>query len=264
MPNLGTILIFAALATPSPTPAPVDPCGAPRTNLLAALNRPSVGFSSCSVKAHESVAELGYARSSGEPAQSTTYPQGFLRFGVANGLELDFIGPAYGEQLSGSARASGFFDSGAGAKYEIWHDGSRALAADFLFTAPTGTAAFTAGAPTETLNADYSFPLSSKFGFATTLGFQSAYAASLAGPRGRFFTLLPSAVVTDQWNPRAQVFLEAFGQTRTRPDGGAQFGMDAAFQYLLTPSIEIDLEAGRSASDIARAHYAGFGFGLRF
>ncbi|HKU67419.1 MAG TPA: transporter [Candidatus Baltobacteraceae bacterium] len=249
------ILIFtAALASPSPSPAPTavpDPCGGEHTNLLAALNRPSIGFSPCAVKPHEGVIEAGYANAAGDTGSLATYPQGFVRYGGAPNFEVDAI-------------AGGRFDSGFGAKYEFWHDDARVLAADFLYTLPTGTAALTAGGPTQTLNLDYTMPLSSRFGLASTLGMQSDYAATPGGTSGRFFSVLPSLVLSDQWNPRAQAFIEAFGQTRTRPDGGAQFGLDAAFQYLLAPQLEIDLEIGRTANDVSRSHFFGFGFGARF
>jgi hypothetical protein len=266
VPNLGIILIFAALAAvgPSPTPSPApDVCGSPRNNLLATLNRPSIGFSACAVKPGEGVTELGYQNAPGDPGL-VQFPQGFLRFGATNGAELDFIGPAYAMLHAGGTRTQGAYDSGIGAKYEWWHDRSRALATDFLYTAPTGAAQFTAGAPTETLNLDYTMPLSGVFSIASTLGMQSSYAAALDGRGARFFSSLPSLILTDQWNPRAQAFVEGFGQTRTRPDGGALVGLDAAFQYLLAPEVEIDMEAGRTITDVTRQHYVGFGFGVRF
>lgn len=260
------ILIFtAALASPAPSPTPrasADPCGTRHTNLLASLNRPSIGYSACAVKPRDAVAELGYAQASGTQSLAT-YPQGFLRYGAAPNFELDVIGPAYGVLHTPAARSSGYFDSGLGAKYEFWHDGGRAFAADFLYTVPTGASQFTAGGPVATINLDYSAPLAGNFSIASTLGLQSAHAASLAGANGGFFSLLPSVVVADQWNPRAQAFIEAYAQTRTRPDGGASFGEDLALQYLLTPQVEVDVEIGRTASDVARSHYAGFGFGLR-
>jgi hypothetical protein len=182
------------------------------------------------------VAEIGYQNNVGSDTHAPQYPQGFLRFGAARNVELDV------------------FDSGIGAKYEMWHDSKRAFAADFLYTAPTGASGFTAGGSTETLNLDYSMPIRGNFSVASTVGAQS----------GRFFSLLPSAVVTDQWSPRAQAFIEAFGQTRTSPQGGSLFGMDAAFQYLLARNLEVDVELGRTSSDGARLHYAGFGFGAKF
>ena len=252
VPNLGMILIFGAMlmAAPSPAPSP-DPCGDVHTNVLAALDRPSIGYSPCAVKHGDTVVEAGYSNASSDTGLLATYPQGFLRYGAAQNLELDLI-------------TGGRFDSGVGLKYEWWHDDSRAFATDVLYTAPTGNAAFTAGGPIATVNADYAMPLSSRFGFAATLGAQSSYAAALDGSPGRFFSLLPSFVISDQWNPRAQAFVELYGQTRTRPDGGASLGADAAFQYMLAPQLEVDVEIGRTANDVTRSHYVGVGFGARF
>jgi Putative MetA-pathway of phenol degradation len=244
--NLGIILIFAAAAAaPSPSPAPpADPCGGLRTNLLAALDRPSIGYSACAVKRGETIVEAGYSNLIGSTGAVPSYPQGLVRAGAARNLEVDAI-------------AGGTFDSGFGAKYEFWHDGRRALAADFLYTMPTGTIANSAGAPVQTLNLDYGTPISGNFGLAITLGGQSSFAGR------RFYSWVPSAVISDQWSPRAQAFVEAFGQSRTRPGGSALFGMDAAFQYLLTPAFEVDVEVGRTLTDTQRVHYAGFGFGAR-
>lgn len=216
------------------------------------------------MKPGQSLVELGYQNTIGGLQHLTAYPEGFLRFGAATNLELDVIGPQYGTQAVPLAHQAGAFDSGFGAKYEFWHDDSRALAADLLYTLPTGAQIFTAGAPIVTLNVDYAMPISSKLGFASTLGAQSDFATALDGTTtGRFFSALPSVLVSDQWNPRAQVFVEAFAQTRLRPDGGSLFGMDAAMQYLLSPSVEMDVEVGRAVTPVSRLHSIGFGFGTR-
>jgi hypothetical protein len=266
--NLGIILILAISASPAPSASPAaspaaDPCGSGgATALLSALNRPTIGFSPCAVKPGESVFELGYANQAGGAAQ-TTYPQGNLRFGVAPGLELDVLGPNY-EIARGLSTQRGFLDSGIGAKWEAAHDARSALGFDFLYTVPSGAAAFTAGSPTATVNFDYSRSLSQRIGFGTTIGVQSTAAASLAGNVHRFASLVPSVVLTDQFNPRAQLYAEAYGQTKIRPDGGTLFGLDGGLQYLLTPAIEIDVEAGRTSTDLVQAHYVGAGIGVRF
>jgi hypothetical protein len=227
-------------ASPTPAPSP-DPCGGTASSLLATLNRPSIGFSPCAVKPHEAILEAGYANSFGDGVVPN-YPQALLRVGTrVSGLEVDLSD-------------NGKLDSGLGAKYEAWHDAVSSLAFDWIYTAPTGNAAQSLGAPTQTFNIDYGTQISSKLSAGSTLGMQSA----------GFLSLLPSAVLTDQWNDRAQAFVEVFGQTRTRPDGGALIGTDIALQYLLLPQLELDIEAGGSANDVARTHYLGFGFGARF
>lgn len=268
MLNLGIFLILAVVAgtpAPSSSPAPSPPAQAadPCAGLLAVLNRPSIGYSPCAVKPGHSVSELGYSNSSTDGSGTVTVPNAFVRLGLSPKLELDAIAPGYARQRTGPGETSGLLDSGFGAKYEWWHDGSRAFATDFLYTVPSGSAAFTAGRPTETLNFDYTMPMSSLFSLSATLGVQSTYAPALSGNSARFVGFLPSLLITDQWNPRAQAYIEAYGQTRTRPDGGGLFGVDAAIQYLATPALEVDLEGGRTATDARREHYVGFGFGVR-
>lgn len=261
-PLLSAIVLAAATASPAPAPA-ADPC-AGASGLLATLNRPTIGFSSCAVKVHESVWELGYAnqpQSGG--SRIVAYPQGFIRFGASPNVEVDLIGPAYQIQQIGGATLRGFSDSGVGAKYEYFHDAANVAALDFLYLAPTGAPAFTAGAPIATLNFDYGRSISPASGFSTTLGVQSSFAADRNGRAARFASLLPSLVFTTQPNPRAQFYLEAYCQMRLRPDGGMLFGLDGGLQYLATPSLELDAELGQTVTDLIRAHYFGVGLGVR-
>ncbi len=275
--NLGAVLIFA-LAAPAPvpksTPAPLrvraahapDPCGERDSGLLATLDRPTIGYSSCAVKPKNTVIELGYSEetvSGAAPAANATYPQGFLRYGLRPNVELDFIGPAYGVTRLGATTTRGWFDSGVGAKFELAHNARSALAVDLLYTAPTGDRTFTLGAPSETVNFDASLALSPAVGVATTIGVTSTAGKSLNGNSARFDAVLPSVVVTDEFDPRTQLYLEAYGTTELRPDGGSRFALDGGVQYLLTPSFEVDLEAGRTVTDLTRSDYVGFGFGIR-
>jgi hypothetical protein len=268
--NLGIIVIFVALASPAPSPSPAapaanDPCGGSTTNLLATLNRPTIGFSACAVKPRQSLWELGYNNVlQSDGTRVAIYPQGFIRFGAAPQVELNIIGPNYQVQNAAGSVQRGFADSGIGAKYEFFQDESNVAAIDFLYSVPTGAPTFTAGAPIATLNLDYGRSLSPASGFGTTLGVQSSYAQDLSGHSARFMSLLPSVSFTTQTNARTQFYAEVYGQTRIRPDGGTLFGIDGGVQYLLTPTVEIDAELGQTVTDLSRAHYIGFGLGLRF
>ncbi len=263
-PLLLLVTAAAVAASPSPSPAP-DPCGGTTTNVLATLNRPTIGFSACSVKARESLWELGYVNlAQNDGSHSAAYPQGFIRFGAGKRLEVDVIGPNYVVQNSAGGVTRGYTDSGVGAKYEFFQDASNVAAIDLLYTAPTGAAAFTAGAPVATLNFDYGRSLSPAAGVATTIGVQSSFAQNLGGRAARFTSLLPSLVFTIQSDSRTQFYAEAYGQTQIRPDGGTLFGLDGGVQYMLLPNVEIDGELGQTVTDLLRAHYIGFGFGLKF
>jgi hypothetical protein len=253
--NLVSVVLLGSVTALTPSPAPsaspaADPCmSSGHTSLLAALNRPTVGFSACSVKTADFVSELGYANQSGDSG-AVQYPQGFLRYGVGPGVEVDVIGPAYQTARGG---ASGFLDSGVGAKWEFSHTQSTASAIDFLYTAPVGATPLTAGTPSETLNFDYGATIGAQLGFGLTAGIERT---------GGFTTLLPSFVFTKQNGSRAQLYIEAFWQTKTS-SGGSLFGADGGWQYLITPQLEVDVEAGRTVAPLSRNHYYGFGVGLR-
>ena len=253
--NLLTILILTALASPTPAPAATptpDPCGKDgHTAVLSAINRPTVGFSPCAIKPHEFLGEFGV-----QPERGTSdfvqIGQGFMRFGEAPNVEVDVIGPAYQTQ-SAPVHASGFADSGVGMKWEFAHSQSSAFGMDVLLTAPTGAAAFTAGVPTQTVNVDYSTSFG-KFGVASTIGALHTNAYS---------SLLPSVVVSNQWTDNAQWYAEAFAQTKTSANTGALLGFDGGVQYMIAPQLELDVEAGRTISDVARERYVGVGVGVR-
>lgn len=232
--DLRIVLILGLLTTPAPSPSPAaDPCAAGgRTSLLAAMDRPTIGFSACAVRQGESVVEAGYQNASGA-APGAQYPQALLRVGFAPNWEAD-VAPA----------GHGTAQTAYGAKWEASHGAQDALAFDLL-SAP-GSA---------TINLDYSRTLSAVLGTGVTVGVQ----------RGASVTaLLPSAVLTAQFNARSQAYAEAFAQMPSGAHAGSLFGVDAGVQYLIAPSVELDLELGRTATGRAKSAYIGTGFGVRF
>lgn len=270
MVNIGTIVILAAAALlPSPAPAAratpqPDPCGKAHTNLLAALNRPTVGYSACAVKAHTAVAEEGYQKQFGTDSNAI-FPQGFERFGLARNVEVDLIGPSFERKSRGGMAQSGALDSGVGAKLELWHNATDVAAIDLLYTVPSGNRPFTIGAPTQTMNVDVSHAITSRFSAAATFGLQSTAAPDARGRTARFLTLLPSVAITQTIGSRAQLYAEAFGTTRLHPDAsGGMFGIDYGAQYMVTPRLEVDLEQGATRTNASRNTYYGFGFGVAF
>lgn len=260
-------LLLLAQARPTPTPA-ASPAAtyctqaSGQTNIFSALNRPTIGYSPCPMQPRETLLELGYGNQNDGAGRAVTLPQGFLRFGAGKDAELDFIGPAW--ERTTNPRASGFQDSGIGAKIALARSGSSALGADVLLTYPSGSPDFTVGAPAQTLNLDYAASLSSHLGVAATLGATRTHGLATDGTVDGFESLLPSVSLSEQANANAQVFAEAYAQSRTRPDGGALFGLDGGAQLLLAPHTEFDVEAGRTRTDRQSAHFYGFGFGFYF
>jgi len=257
-------------ATPvaSATPAPQsDPCGGP-TRLLATLNRPTVGFSACAVPPGSIVLEEGYqnqAQAGASPGIAASYPQGFERFGVAQGFELDAIGPNFNRARSARALETGTSDLGLGFKYELPQRGRFTYGVDGLFTAASGSSAFTAGGPTQTLDVDVAYAASPAIGIGTTVAgtWQAGFGA--AGNAGRFGALIPSAVVTAQIPNAYQFYAEIVSQTKLAPDQGGHVFVDFGLQKLLGPNLEIDVEDGESFTPVngSRFHYLGIGTGIR-
>ncbi|MBD5654678.1 MAG: hypothetical protein IAI50_05795 [Candidatus Eremiobacteraeota bacterium] len=212
--------------------------------------------------------EEGYQNQSqagASPGVTTTYPQGFERFGVAERLEVDVIGPNDNLVRAGRAFSSGFNDLGLGFKFELPQSGRFTYGIDGLFTAATGTAGFTAGGPTQTVNLDISYDASPAISFGTTLAGSSSAGFTAGGNAARFGYFLPSAVVTASLPHDVQLYAELVAQTKLTPDGGGRLFADFGVQKLLGPYVELDVEYADSFTPVAgsRFHYLGFGTGIR-
>jgi len=174
-----------ASAAPEPTRAPAtpsNPCGG-EARLLATLNRPTVGYSSCAVPPGSIVLEEGYQnqyQAGMSPSVTSAFPQGFERVGVAKGLELDITGPNVNRSRSGNTLARGYSDLGLGFKFELPQAGRFTYALDGLFSAATGTGGFGAGGPTSVVNVDIAYAASPAIGFGMTLA--GASTAGMTSP----------------------------------------------------------------------------------
>jgi len=285
-------------ASPSVAPSPSastqpeaanDPCGG-STRLLASLDRPTIGFSTCVAPVGSAILEEGYQlNTQGGPAESVsaTYPQGFQRFGIVPRLEIDLIGPSFNHVRSDAVIFSGFSDLGLGFKYEIQQKTKLQWAIDGLVTAATGASAFTAGGPTEQLNLDIAYPLSANVGIGTTIGFASTsgtpantgaskkpgtpstpgsetISASAAATYSRYGAVIPSIVVTDQITHVTQFYAEYVNPTKIAPDLGGRSYTDFGVQQLFSQYVELDAEYGIDFTPIAgsRFRYIGLGLGL--
>ena len=212
------------------------------------------------------------------PSIATSFPQGFERFGVAGGFELDVIGPNYNRLRSGGGVATGYNDLGLGFKYELPQRGRFTYGIDGLFTAETGTGGFSNGGPTQTLDVDVAYALSPAMGIGTTIagassaGFFTFTKPSNGGTSGavttsgeRFGYLLPSVVVTAQIPNAYQFYAEFVEQTKLGPQQGGRLFTDFGLQKLLGPYLELDAEYGIDFTPVlgSRFQYLGIGTGIR-
>lgn len=258
----------AVAASPSPTPA--DPCGGD-TRLLATLNRPTIGYSPCSVAAGTAVFEEGYQNQQQGRDLSTIaiqYPQSFTRIGVKPRVELDAIGPYYNTQMTpdgtgGYVRTHGYQDSGLGFKYQLPPTGRFVVAFDGLYTAPNGSPNFTLGGPTYTGNIDVGYSITPTWGVGTTLAFQSTSGFDAAGKQSRYAAFMPSIAMTTQLGNQFQLYAEYVYLNKIAPDGAGRGTLDYGVQHLLGKRFEIDVEQGVSITPDRnlRFQYVGVGFG---
>lgn len=248
-----------------------DPCG-DSTRLLASLNRPTVGYSTCTTPAGSVMLEEGYqvtAQGGASAGVSAALMQGFQRFGLGRGLEFDLIGPTFNRSRSSSGFNSGYSDIGYGVKFQVPIPGKVQYALDGLLSAPSGGKAFTAGTSTQQLNVDAALALTPSIGIGTTLGFAATGGAFANGTSStpefaRYGAFIPSVVVTDQLNRRTQVYAEGVGQSKIAPDLGGRLFADVGIQRLIGQYVEVDAEYGMSFTPVlgSRFHYVGFGVGI--
>jgi hypothetical protein len=242
-----------AVSQASPSPSP-DPCGGPG-RLLATANRPTVGFSACSVKAHTVVFELGYQNQvSGTSAAGSVQsqvPQNFLRVGIVPRFELDVIGPNYEATRTFAAGGldrvtHGVTDSGLGMKYEFPLLGRLTYAIDVLDTPPTGSAFLTAGNATLTGNLDLSYALSPATSIGSTIAVAATGGFTPAGTHVRYGVTTPSLVLATQIPNYYQFYAEYVYVSKIAASLGGRAFIDAGVQKLLGTRTEVDIEYGHS------------------
>lgn len=253
---LAALLLFA----PARADDANDPCGGP-TRMLATLNRPTVGFSTCAAPPGGIILEEGYQNQSptSDLPRLVQYPQGFERIGIGPRFELDLIGPNVNRQVtagpSGMTTMRGTSDYGVGAKWELRPAAKSVTAFDVLLTAATGTGGFSAGAPTATFNYDFAYQLSPAMSLGTTQAFGSQSGYTSGGDRRRYFLYQPSFVATVQLPHATQLYAEYVHLSKTAPDAGGRSYVDYGVQKLIGERMELDVE--RSTSK-----YFGFGIGI--
>jgi hypothetical protein len=224
--------------------------------LLAALNRPTVGYSTCAVERGTAALEEGYQVQQSGSQSLVQYPQGFERFGVRQNVEIDIFGPVFNRLIDRGTATHGFSDAGIGAKYQWPTRGAIAAAVDALYTPPNGTPAFTAGSSMETINLDFAAPIGATAGAGTTLAYVR---------KAQFTAFMPSLVLTKQIASNSQFYLEYVAVSNIGTGLGGRAFVDYGFQQLFGPNVEIDVEKGSTfTGDPQKSfQYFGAGFGLR-
>jgi hypothetical protein len=259
-------LLLAGLTVSGARADDSDPCGG-AGRLLASVNRPSVGFSTCVVPGGWVLLEEGYQNQSqggGSPAVVTQYPQGYERIGLSHGWEADLVGPNFNVQRT-SVKTSGYGDYGLGVTYELPQSGSFTYSTNLLFTPADGSGGFSAGGPTETFNLNVSYSLSPAMGVSATLASAQSAGTAPDGTFARFFAMTPSIGVSAQIPNFYQFYVQFVGQTKLGPGQGGRIFTDFGVQKQLSPNVVVDTEYGIGFTPVAGGspfRYFGFGTGL--
>ncbi|MDH2910134.1 MAG: hypothetical protein HKL92_07380 [Candidatus Eremiobacteraeota bacterium] len=252
---LAVTLIATIGAAAAPKPASLCDGG-----LLAILNRPTIGFSTCAVAPRQVVGEFGIQNTLDAAGSNISLGQGFLRYGLGHGFEADINGP---NVIAGSTVPfAGLQDLGLGLKWQFLDRPTLGGAFDLIQNLPTARTGVTLGAPSTTLNLDLATALGSRSGLGITLAAIDTSGFRTGGARQRYVAFQPSMALTNLITPRLQVYLEGVALSRTAPDAPGAFTVDGGFQYAATPKLELDIEAAQSTSDGIASHYFGLGFGI--
>ncbi len=254
------LALAAALAVTTGAAAAPKPASLCNGGLLAILNRPTIGYSTCAVAKHHFVGEFGMQNTVDAAGSNVSLGQGFLRYGLGHGFEADINGP---NVVAGSAiPAAGLQDLGLGLKWQFLDKATLGGAFDLIQSFPTARRGVTLGAPSTTFNLDLATALGARAGLGLTLSAIDSSGANSGGRRQRYIALQPSTALTYLLTPRLQAYLEGVALSRTAPDAPGAFTVDGGFQFAATPSLELDIEAARSTSAGIASHYLGLGFGI--
>jgi hypothetical protein len=242
-----------------------DPCGGPSA-LLAIMDRPTVSDSACVVPEKQVVLELGgqWTRFR-DGSRGFNLPEAEFRAGIPGNNELVFLPPNYLRQTGGGMAASGPSATVVGLKHELGYTGKWLGAVESLVTLPSGSAAFGSQGVGAAFNGIVNYDPTESTSLSMMLGVATQTLPDLAGG-GRYTSLNPDFVGTWQPTKTLQLYGEIYGQSSTGPGQGAGWNGDGGVQYLLTESVEVDVEAGlRLAGNLGGlGRYVGVGLGFKY
>ena len=244
-------------ATPAPSPTPQPPCVAPIAVTLA--DRPgtgrgtSTGGAACVAPLGELVIESGVRRElTWEPAYSvlSSGPLTLFRYGVARRFEVA-IAPTANQSLLvvhgslfNSARGSN--DIALDMKYALLDRQVAQASVDIAYVPPTGSGAFTDGAPTYSISGNLAITLNDRWSLAMSQTVGTNVGANAAGLNVTYFDYTPSYTfayaMTNATSVLVQVALES-RQSPVQPSGNRSY---LALQQTVGSRLAIDLDFERN------------------
>jgi hypothetical protein len=186
-------------------------------------------------------------------SSNVQYPQALIRVGTTiPGLELDVAPASAARTNAGDKAITGDTDFGAGIKYVIGYSKNFNYGANVFLTAPTGSAAFSAGGTNALYNFNYGYTISQVFALAGTFGLLSQ-----TNGVQRWSTFIPSLMLTASLPNATNLFTEFATFTNAAAPGSA-----ARAQYLvgvsraITQRLQVDVEISRSPNASTRPYHS--------
>lgn len=181
-----------------------------------------------------------------------------LRFGFAGFLKQDTETPF------GRTNDEGLGDAELGFKLRLREgDGkSPALALIAATSLPIGEDGFTTDRYDPVVRLAVSHDLADAVGFGWNLGYRRESEPGLFETSHQdffFYSASLALAVGDRWG----TFFELFGDLATGNDGDDVHSFDTGITYLLTPDVQLDIEAGIGINDEAPDSFVGLGIAWR-
>jgi hypothetical protein len=230
----------------------------------------SSGGAPCVALPGEVIVENGVRRQITTAASETitlaSGPLALVRVGVAPRLEFAVAPPApqsravSGNPQVGSARGSA--DLVVAAKYLLLDTRAAQASLGAAYGPPTGSGAFTAGAPTYSLSANVGFTLTRKLSLATSAVFGTAIGPDASGANRSFFIFAPSFTLGYALDAATTLLAQDALVSRQAPTLPAGNRGLIALQRALGERLAIDLDYERNFAPTlgTRADAVGFGF----
>lgn len=268
-------LASAALASAQPVRADpaAPPCQSPIA--LALADRPgtgrttTTGGSPCVATPGEVVIETGARRQVTTGPDGTTVlssaPLTFVRVGVVNRLELGLSTPSTNSRATTgttAVAARGEADIVIAAKYLLLDTGATQASFGASYAPPTGTGAFSAGAPTFSVAGNIGAALGPKLSITASEVFGTATGADANGLTRPYFVYAPSYTLAYAVEATTTVLVQVASVSRQGPVLPAGHRGFIALQHQFGARFAFDVEYERNLSPQLGNQSNAVGFGL--
>lgn len=190
------------------------------------------------------------------------YPQASLRVGVGRNLEFDLDPQSY-ERSSTTPEVAGGSDTSLGAKYEFGYTNRFVYGVNALYTANSGTAAFSGNGDGVLANLNAAFTASPAVGLFATVGYNAQSAGTPAAP-ARFAGIDPSLGVSISLPLNSYYYVEGFGQSSTGPGLGGRYAFDTGFEADVGSRLQLDVSYYDYLGVQGGTHLHSVGFGASY